>query len=531
MSRPGARLLRIVLPANGAHARGDAGFTLVEVIAAMAVFAIIATASMSILINGLKAVRQNNDRVLAASIARSEVDRLRQLGAYSLTAGTATRTVTQGSKTFTVTTTANWVPLDNSGYNTSTCSLGNNSDPEKAIARVRVSVSGAELSGPQSVDAVILPNESTSISNVGTVTITVKDQANAVLADATISMVNPATGQTLLFTTDANGCVIARNVPTASTWNATASKTGYITKVATDAVRTGTVLADQNTSFAFSLARAGNATITTGSTTWPYIDKMPFTFSPPAGVEIPASVTIPSTITASPFTITGLWADPTAYSAWQGCPDASSYATSVPITTGGTTAVTLGGVPVEIIGPRSTKIEVVSAAVTPSGVCTTPITLNAGTTGKKGKLQVTMPYGRWKVKSFGTDVKTVMLRSSNTQPCSVALVPTTPTITSVSPATVALAGGTTMTINGTNLGDKATSTVTIGSTPATITAGSATSLTVVTPAKAAGLYALTVTSPQGVVTEADVVTYASSGLGGSWVPSLDSSSYAICPSS
>ena len=445
-----------------------------------------------------------------------------------LSAGSATRTVQQGGKRFTVTTTANWVPLDNSGYNTVSCSLGSNSDPQKAIARVRVSVTGAELKGAQALDAVILPNETTSISNVGTMTITVKDQANAALADATIAMVDPI-GRTLSFTTDANGCVVARNVPVSATWTATASKAGYITKVANDAVRSGTVLADQNTSFAFSLARAGDATFTTGTDAWPFIDKMPFTFRAPTGVEIPATSTVPPTIRTSPFTISGLWADPTAYTAWQGCPDAASFGTSVPITSGGTTAVTLGGVQVEILGPRRTKIEVISAAASPSGACATPITLTAGTTGPKGRLKVTMPYGRWQVKAAGTDVKAVQLRSSNTQPCTVALVATTPTITSVAPANVSVDGGASVTIVGTNLGDKASSSVTIGGLAATISAGSATSLTVVAPALAAGTYPVSVTSPSGTVTEDAVITYAATGTGGTWTADLDTSTYATCP--
>ena len=171
----------------------------------------------------------------------------------------------------------------------------------------------------------------------------------------------------------------------------------------------------------------------------------------------------------------------------------------------------------------------VSAAVSPSGVCASPITLTAGTTGRKGKLKVTMPYGRWQVKAAGTEVKTVQLRSSNTTPCTVVLVATTPTITAVTPSTVSIDGGTAVSIVGTNLGNETTSTVLIGDKPATITTGSATSLSVVAPPNKAGTYPLTVTSPQGTVTEEAVITYAAAAFGGLWTPDLDSGTYPVCP--
>ncbi len=83
----------------------------------------------------------------------------------------------------------------------------------------------------------------------------------------------------------------------------------------------------------------------------------------------------------------------------------------------------------------------------------------------------------------------------------------TPTITSGSPSTGPLVGGTTVTITGTNL-DEATS-VNFGSTPGTIVSDSPTQLVVTAPAEPAGTVDITVSSPNGTSSDvaADKFTY------------------------
>jgi hypothetical protein len=81
-----------------------------------------------------------------------------------------------------------------------------------------------------------------------------------------------------------------------------------------------------------------------------------------------------------------------------------------------------------------------------------------------------------------------------------------PTITSVSPATGAAAGGTTVTILGT--GFSTGTTVAFGGTAGTsVSVKNAGKLTVVTPAKTAGEYDVTVTTAAGTATETDGFTY------------------------
>ena len=82
-----------------------------------------------------------------------------------------------------------------------------------------------------------------------------------------------------------------------------------------------------------------------------------------------------------------------------------------------------------------------------------------------------------------------------------------PTIAGVSPSSGPLAGGTTITITGTEL--TGTTNVTVGGVPATrVTVVDATTVTAVTPAHAAGTVAVALAAPGGTVSAAAAFTYA-----------------------
>ncbi|TKT68799.1 IPT/TIG domain-containing protein, partial [Aquamicrobium sp. LC103] len=81
-----------------------------------------------------------------------------------------------------------------------------------------------------------------------------------------------------------------------------------------------------------------------------------------------------------------------------------------------------------------------------------------------------------------------------------------PTITAIAPNTGPMAGGTTVTITGTNL--TGATAVAFGSNPATnVTVDSATQITAVTPAGAAGAVDVSVTTPGGTGTQTGGFTY------------------------
>ena len=83
-----------------------------------------------------------------------------------------------------------------------------------------------------------------------------------------------------------------------------------------------------------------------------------------------------------------------------------------------------------------------------------------------------------------------------------------PAVTGISPSSGPTAGGTGVTIMGSNLSGQTA--VDFGSTPGTVTADSATSITVTSPAESAGTVDVTVTTPNGTsaTSSADQYTYA-----------------------
>ncbi|MFM7053088.1 MAG: IPT/TIG domain-containing protein, partial [Planctomycetota bacterium] len=142
----------------------------------------------------------------------------------------------------------------------------------------------------------------------------------------------------------------------------------------------------------------------------------------------------------------------------------------------GTSSVTVGGNP-------ATSVSVVSAttvtAVTPAG------------TAGAANVSLTTPYG----STTATGAFTYQLYG-------------TPTISSVLPSGGPLAGGTAITITGTNL--TGASSVTIGGVAATsVSVVSATTVTAVTPAGTAGAKTVSVTTPGGTANLTNGFTYTS----------------------
>jgi sugar lactone lactonase YvrE len=112
----------------------------------------------------------------------------------------------------------------------------------------------------------------------------------------------------------------------------------------------------------------------------------------------------------------------------------------------------------------------------------------------------------------GTFVLTDNSASGTTQTINLSGTATysTPTVTTVSPNTGSAGGGTSVTITGTNL--LGATGVTFGSNSASITADTATSMTVTTPAGSAGAVNVTVTTPGGAATKTGGFTYIAQTL-------------------
>jgi prepilin-type N-terminal cleavage/methylation domain-containing protein len=365
----------------------DGGFTIVEVMVAMLVFVIVSTATIAILVAGLRTIRDSSDRVSAASIARSKVEDLRATGANSLTQGVTTETSADGR--FTISTETYWVPVTDQAL--SSCVVGNNPNLQESRMRAHVEVIGGRLQAPQTIDALIQPKDDVPLANVGSMTVLVKDSDGATPVPGTVVR---GTHSSLVYAfeavTDPFGCIFAPNlVP--GTWTVVASKAGYVPP-ATGADDSGVdVLAGQNSPAEFSLAQSGALSVDSAYPNYPIPRQIPFQMAPD-----PLS-SLPDPLPEYPVSISGMY--PGTYRLWLGpCLETPASEYQANVTGGATTAVPLPGVRVDLVAPPGTSIRIVGGG---TAACPPTVDYPVGSTNSESIQRVNLPIGTWSFQPTG----------------------------------------------------------------------------------------------------------------------------------
>ena len=225
---------------------------------------------------------------------------------------------------------------------------------------------------------------------------------------------------------------------------------------------------------------------TTAATSFTVNSDTQLTVLTPANVPGTVDVTVASSLgtsttgTSDHFTFVG------------GAPVVSAVNPTSGSTAGGT-SVTISGS--GFTGATSVKFGATSATFTVNSDASITATSPAGSTGAVD-VTITTPVGP--SATSASDVFTY------TSP------PPAPTVTSISPTSGAIAGGTTVTVTGTNF--TGATAVKFGTVSATFTVNSATSITATSPAGSAGAVDVTVTTSAGAsaTSTADQFTYTSS---------------------
>ncbi len=221
-------MLQSLSPANASERRdSDGGFSLVEIMVALAIFLVASGAVLGLIMVSLSTIRSNADRVYAASLARAELDAIRLLPADQIPIGAQDpREVSTDAGDFTISVTTGWSKLPQEAI--SECQAGEGYIlGGKAYVNARVSVAGGELSGPQVVDAVIYPNDAGSNAvgsedaKTGTMTIFVSDVDGNPIEGATVrgELADPPSD--FVLATDVDGCLFAPDLPTSADWKIT----------------------------------------------------------------------------------------------------------------------------------------------------------------------------------------------------------------------------------------------------------------------------------------------------------------------
>jgi len=188
------------------------GFTIIEVMVAMTVFAMIAAGVAAGIVSSVYLTQDNRSREAALNLASQEVDLVRSAKDIFTVTNTSTVQVVAGQD-YSVRRTTNWIT--STGTDT-VCGAGDGTLSYKRV-NVDVSWTNGTSSSPRSVtmDTLIAPPSSVSSSTSSTMVIAVQTADGSPNAGVSVSVTPASNGGALAAQpapTDANGCTYALDV-------------------------------------------------------------------------------------------------------------------------------------------------------------------------------------------------------------------------------------------------------------------------------------------------------------------------------
>jgi prepilin-type N-terminal cleavage/methylation domain-containing protein len=304
-----------------ARRTADAGFTLIEVVVALLVFAVVSTGIVAGMTTILRMTGDNRARITAANLASQELDTVRSItDTYSIKS-VPTRDVPVDGRNYHVTRTASWVSSAGADI---TCSSATNLFYLRVNVRVTWDGMLSRTSGVQD-DTILAPAGNTTGTSTGSIGIRVGGVANAPQPDVTVSVAPTTTGNALAAqpsNTGSDGCTYANQV-TPGTYNVTIQKNGWI-----DAVQQGT-------------SAVQSVTVNPGTTQSPvfplYAQAATFATSyVPGPVAYSGTFAVPSNLETSWTNPTDTWTTPTPAATVKRFPYPSGYGVIAGLTESGT---------------------------------------------------------------------------------------------------------------------------------------------------------------------------------------------------
>ncbi|WP_380175594.1 prepilin-type N-terminal cleavage/methylation domain-containing protein [Kineococcus sp. DHX-1] len=380
-------------------ADADDGFTLVEVVVAMFILAIVASSVAAILVQALRVTGDNTRRTTAANIAAEQIEDVRTQRAVDI-ADTAVSTTTVGGTTYTVSQNAAYQASD------SAASICTGAGTKVSAKRVTVSVTWPSMGQTKPVDVSTLVSLGLGQSGL--------DSTKAISAVYVQSAANtPQTGIAVTLspggmskTTGADGCAVFTGLDPTANYSATVNQTGYVDE-----------LGVQNSTRSVNVQGAGTVGRTVLNYDVPAL--LTTTYAAPGGYSTtPLTPTDPGTyLSFSKWSSNRYQSSPSAgsqrlfpgtYFSWAGlCSKAAapsdalltSGQASVALTAGGSGVVNvpLGGIVVKasdaVVSANRTVYAVQTNTGTGSG-CPTgqPIAIKLSSTGQAA---VALPVGTW----------------------------------------------------------------------------------------------------------------------------------------
>ncbi len=410
------------------EAPSDAGMTLIELMMALVIFAIVAAGTVAGLTGALTTTRSDRNRVAASDLAARELEITRNTFTGSASGPSTVAATTQvvngnplpggivgqplvvDNTPYTVTRNIEWLPA---GSGQSPCDGG--AGVTYPSLEVQVTVTWPQMSGVQPVmsTTILTPPKNTLNSTTGFVSVKVLAANGAAAPGQLVTLTGP--GGTFTDTTASDGCAVFASTVT-GTYTATLNQLGYVDNYGNQSASKSVALTASSLSqlsFNYDQAATLNVTMktTTGyalPTTWPQIT-LANTGLQPAGFKY---------VTASSATTTvgSLWPYLTdGYTSWAGsCTQADPAASggsrtaAVIVAAGATGSSTVTLAPVTITVTKTLLTGLVQSGVTvtatPSNTanCASPENpLTLGVTNALGVLATSLPAGAWTIKVSG----------------------------------------------------------------------------------------------------------------------------------
>ncbi|MFF1634505.1 prepilin-type N-terminal cleavage/methylation domain-containing protein [Leifsonia sp. NPDC058248] len=279
----------------------EAGVSLIEVIVAMMIFAIISVGVAYALLSSFAITNDSRSRAVATNLAAQEIDLDRSAAdifALQSTLDTAPKTVQVPSGagiTYSIERDVSWV------YNSGSDVDCNASAASSLLyKRIHVSITWPKMVGaPVVADTLFAPSSKISVDTLGTILVSTKSATGAPVSGVSVS-VSPNPGSTPV-ATDIMGCSYVVKVP-AGTYTVSISKAGFIDPLQKLAPsRTVTVTAGTSTSAGFTYDQAGTVGLTYPSGGVQIPNNLIDTFSSSNGVYS-SPATTPSSLQLFPST-------------------------------------------------------------------------------------------------------------------------------------------------------------------------------------------------------------------------------------
>lgn len=233
----------------------ESGVSLIEVIVAMMIFAIISVGVSYSLLSAFTITNDSRSRAVATNLAAQEIDLDRSAADFFGLVSTTTPKLVQvpagTGLTYSISRTVSLVYGSGGDVDCNSSSASS-----MLYKRIHVAITWPKMIGTAVVaDTLLAPSTKISIDTLGTILVSTRTSAGAPLAGVTVA-VSPNPGSTPT-PTDSLGCGYVLKVPP-GTYSVQVSKTGYIDPFQNQTPsKTVTVNAGQSTSAGFTLDKYG----------------------------------------------------------------------------------------------------------------------------------------------------------------------------------------------------------------------------------------------------------------------------------